>query len=184
MKEIKIAFATESGGGKDYLVEYIMKKYGFSRLSFSDQLKKFCVEIYPWMKRDYPPLVKEQPLNITTEFGEFITATPREMWLSIDTLRAKDKFVFIRRFAKELELTKVPRIAVSDIRTKEELDLCISKGFTIVYIDPIKQIYKPNDFDDFARSVKAVADLIFCNEFNGTDNIDIFMKQYFLELDE
>jgi dephospho-CoA kinase len=167
----KIALTGISGSGKDYVCSILESKYSYVRVSFSDQLKKICKHIFPWMKLDYAPIEKETPLNIQTEFGEYVNKTPRDIWLSLDILRQIDKNVFIRGFIKEIEQLDNNNIVVSDIRTKEEYDLCIKLGFKVVFIEPTKKIYADNIFDDFSRGLKVKCNHIIKNNFNGVDGI-------------
>ena len=87
----KIAFHGVSGSGKDYCVKALQNyfesshKESYIRLSFSDQLKKCGNRIFgDWLKLDYSPEEKEQPLNIETSLGEVIEKSPREIWLLLN----------------------------------------------------------------------------------------------------
>jgi len=71
-----------SGSGKDYLANHLVQHYNFTRFSFSDQLKKLAHSIYPWLNIDYPPIQKEENLNIITRTGEIISHYPRDICFS------------------------------------------------------------------------------------------------------
>jgi len=182
MKEIKIAIMGQSGVGKDYIVDVMTKGYSFNRVSFSDQLKKLAVKIYPWMKRDYPASEKELPLNITVN-GELITKTPREIWLSLNRLRDIEDGMFVRMLEDELKLLSVPNIVISDIRTQNELDWCKANDFQIVAV--MSEISHPeNKFDDFVRGAIARGeyDFEFDNTKRGNSDIIKFVESCFVEI--
>lgn len=172
-----LAFTGISGSGKDYLVSYLVQELGYTRVSFSDQLKKLAHIIYPWLKQDYPPYEKEQPLNITLEDGEIITFSPREIWIHLNKLRDVENGIFLRMLKDEMKLLNTDKIVISDIRPQIEWDWCMKNGFTTVYIDPLKQIYNPNDFDKQVLSYRGKADYVFENDFNGLEKFKEFIKQ-------
>ena len=93
---MKIAFMGISGSGKDYLAQHLIDNFNFTRFSFSDQLKKLAHTIYPWLQIDYPPIEKEEALNITVSTGELILSSPREVWLQLNNLRKVENLIFIR----------------------------------------------------------------------------------------
>lgn len=175
MQQSKLAFTGIAGSGKDFLVNHLIKQ-GYTRVSFSDQLKKLATVIYPWLKKDYPPFEKEQPLNIILPSGEKITKTPREIWLHLNKLRDIEDGIFLRMLEAELNLLSVPNIVISDIRPKLEWDWCRKNGFTTIYIEPLKEIYKPNDFDKQVLVYKEQSDYIFENDFNGIEKFKKFIQ--------
>ncbi|EEJ1386094.1 AAA family ATPase, partial [Salmonella enterica subsp. arizonae] len=101
---MKIAFMGVSGSGKDFLANYLISDHGFIRLSFSDQLKKLANYIYPWMKKDYAPEEKMLPLNVSLPTGELICHSPRDIWLSLNSLRGIEEKIFIRMLSEELKI--------------------------------------------------------------------------------
>lgn len=174
---MKIALTGISGSGKDFIVEHLVKNYGYTRLSFSDQLKKLCAKIYPWMKEDYPPFEKEklQRVNFEGMVCEFI---PRDIWLFVGRLRDNDPFMFIRSLDKTLKsLHGVKNIVISDIRTQEEWIYCKNNGFTTIYVEPTKRIYVPNDFDKQVLYFKEKADFVFENNFDGIQSFELFVRE-------
>ena len=178
---MKLAFTGIAGAGKDYLVNYLVKNNNFYRLSFSDQLKKLATQIYPWLKRDYQPKIKETPLNLTLPSGEVITKTPREIWLSLNSLRDVEEGIFIRMLQEEMNLLHVDNIVISDIRPQIEWDWCKANNFKTIYIEPVKKIYTPNDFDKNIIDYKSKADYVFENDFSGVNKFKEFIKNIILK---
>ncbi len=173
----------QAGVGKDFVVDVFTKKYGYSRVSFSDQLKKLAVKIYPWFERDYAPEVKEKPLNIIVA-GELITKTPREIWLSLNKLRDIEDSMFVRMLGEEVALLNVPNIIVSDIRTQNEYDWCIANGYTVVAVLRKNIEHAENSFDDFVRwqISQGHYDYEYRNDINGTEAIETFIESCFEEV--
>ena len=169
----RLAFMGESGSGKDFLTD-ILKNKGYKRISFSDSLKEIASSIYPWLEKDYPPFEKEQPLNIVTEYNQKITLTPREIWLKLNFLRDIDDNIFIRIL--ENKLKTLDKVIISDIRTKGEYEFCLKNNFKVIYIDPIKKIYEPNDFDDYVRSKKGETEYYFLNKFDGELEFRMYLQ--------
>lgn len=178
---MKIAFTGISGSGKDYLVSHLIKEHEFYRVSFSDQLKKLAVKVYPWLERDYAPIEKEEPLNIILESGEVITKSPREIWLSLNRLRDIEEGMFVRMLEEEMGRLHVENYVISDIRPQVEWDWCKKNGFVTVYIEPLEKVYEPNDFDNQVLSYKDKADYIFENDFNGLDKFKEFIDKVIKE---
>ena len=174
----KIALTGVSGSGKDFFVEHMVKKYGFERVSFSDQLKKIATCIYPWMKEDYEPYEKERPLNLRIDEETVITKSPREIWLFLNKLREIDDNLFLRHAKKEIDeiLERNGKVVISDIRPQIEFDYCKKNNFTIIYIEPMKNIYNMNDFDKQVLKYKKEADYVYENYFNGIEDFDQFIN--------
>jgi len=181
----KIAFTGISGSGKDYFVKHLENKYGYKRVSFSDQLKKIATCIYPWMKEDYEPYEKEQPLNLRIDEDTIITKTPREIWVSLNDLRKNDNKLFLRHAKKEVDeiLKNDGKVVISDIRPQIEFDYCRKNDFTIIYIKPAKNIYNLNDFDKQIFKYEKEADYLYVNYFDGLEDFDKFI-QFIIEGDK
>jgi adenylate kinase family enzyme len=175
---MKIAFSGIAGSGKDYFSSFLVEEHGFTRFSFSDQLKKLSTLIFDWIEEDYPPESKEKPLNITTSLGEKITKTPREIWLTFNFLRDVESKVFIRRLKEQLDKSKVEKRLISDMRTKDEFEFAKSEGYVTILIKPDKSkvIHKENDFDKQIKEFEDKFDYIFYNDFSGTSKFENFIK--------
>ena len=93
---MKIAFMGISGSGKDFLANYLINNHGFTRLSFSDQLKKLAHYIYPWFEKDYPYEKKTLPLNTSLSTGQLISYSLSDIWISLNNLREIEVKIFIR----------------------------------------------------------------------------------------
>ena len=166
-----------AGYGKDYLAKVLIDK-GYVRLSFSDQLKKLCTKIFPWIECDYPAKVKETQLEFDTGF-EKIEKSPREIWLKMGEIqRDIETNIFVRMLQETLDLmSTAENLIITDIRTAPEMAWIKQNGFTTVFIEATKQIYTPNDFDKQCISMKDQCDYVFLNEFDGTEKFEIFVNK-------
>ncbi|AUY15728.1 MULTISPECIES: hypothetical protein [Serratia] len=184
---MRIAFMGISGSGKDFLSNYLISNHEFIRLSFSDQLKKLANYIYPWMKKDYTPDEKMSPLNLTLPTGDFISYSPREIWLSLDKLRKIEEKIFIRMLSEELKLLEndgesKKNIIITDIRSNEEFAWSKNNQFTIVHIERQNNNYKKYEIDKYVNENKLKSDYHFDNSTSGLDNfINFFEKVLFSE---
>ncbi len=171
---MKLALMGISGAGKDYLAEHLCAVHDFTRLSFSDQLKELATNIYPWLKRDYPPVVKEKPLDILTSQNERITTPPRDIWLHLNQLREIEDLIFIRMLDSKFQAEKYSKVVISDLRTSEELTWCRANDFKVIYIRPSKSIYQSYNFDEEIEKNKSHADYVFENRFDGIESFQNF----------
>lgn len=180
---MKIAIMGVSGSGKDFLVDVLKDEYDFVRFSFSDQLKKLGTMIYPWLEADYPPEVKELPLNITVpETGELITDSPRQIWLKLNKMRDVENELFVRMLAHQIELVRAEKFVISDVRTQNEYDWCKKNGFTFVMVKAENPKHPVNSFDDWVRDIETMGhyDYEFDNDFSGKEPIRRFIDSTFI----
>jgi dephospho-CoA kinase len=174
----KIALMGVSGAGKDYIADYLIENYQFMRFSFSDQLKRLAHHIYPWLESDYPPIVKEKPLDIVLDTEEHITRSPRDIWLHLNALRDIEQKIFIRMLSEEIkavqEQSRTANLLISDIRSTDEFRWCQSNGFQVIHIKHEKQIYQEYEIDAQIAKNAASADYTFVNKFNGNEDLKAF----------
>lgn len=172
-----------SGAGKDYLAGYLIEHYNYTRFSFSDQLKRIGTLVYPWLDFDYPPIVKEEPLQKRLSTGESITMSPRQIWLHLNSLREVEDRIFIRMLEEEIEDFESRysdnNILISDVRSTDELEWCKQNDFTVIYIESIKNVYRSYDIDALISHNKDKADFKFINNHDGHSDFKKFYKSIF-----
>ncbi len=179
---MKIAFMGVSGSGKDFLSSYLIDNHNFIRLSFSDQLKRLSKHIYPWMETDYPPEKKSSSLNISLPTGEFITHSPRDIWLNLDSLRIIEEKIFIRMLSEEMKAIDKnneinTNIIITDIRSNSELQWCQENNFIIIYISRKNNKYKEYDIDKHVIENRKKADYQFENDSNDLTKFKSFLEE-------
>ncbi|MCM0892575.1 hypothetical protein KTC61_00390 [Klebsiella pneumoniae] len=111
------------------------------------------------MEKDYPPENKMLPLNITLPTGDFISHSPRDIWLSLDSLRKIEEKIFIRMLSEELKILEKnggtnKNIIITDIRSNEEFAWCKNNQFTIVHIERENNNYKKYEIDKYVTENK------------------------------
>lgn len=165
---MKLAFTGIAGSGKDFLVDCLIKEHDYTRVSFSDQLKKIAAMVYPWLEMDYPAITKEAPLDIyVTETGEHITKTPRQIWLHLNKLRGIEDGIFLRMLQNQILEIETDNLVISDIRPKLEWDWCKNNDFITIYVERPNNPYEPNEFDKQVLNYKEEADYVFINDCDG-----------------
>jgi dephospho-CoA kinase len=164
---MKLALTGVSGAGKDHMVSLLVQS-GFVRYSFSDQLKEVACSIFPWLEKDYPPIVKEQPLSISTKFEE-ITMSPREIWLTINKLREIEDSIFVRMLDDKISKQNGDFV-ISDVRSDFEYEYCKQEGYTIIFVEPSKRIYKESGMDSLVQTRKNEC-IVFENNFDADSEI-------------
>ena len=94
-KPLIIALCGKKGVGKDTLFKAVAD-LGFQRLSFSDQLKDICSDVFPWLALVYPQGEKDRK-QFNSKNG---LMSPREVWLSMNVITEIDEDVLVRRLER------------------------------------------------------------------------------------
>lgn len=170
----KIALIGVSGAGKDFITSTLVKHVeNTHRVSFSDQLKKKFKEVFSWAPEDFAPFEKERSHLITVPHtNETVNLIPREAWIAFSgCVRGIENNIWIRMLSEEVESIQrwksngqEPNIIVSDLRSMNEYIWCKANGYTIVRVEPSKQVYEPNEYDEQQKSIPHHK--IFVNEFH------------------
>lgn len=172
---MKIALAGVAGSGKDYLADCLINEYNFQRVAFADTLKETVQEIFPWMQKDYPANIKEQPLNIEIN-GSLVTKTPREMWLETSKfIRSVDPLYFHKKTMVKIGQMD-GNIVITDLRMMVEFQDLRMMGFHTVEIVKPDNPYIPNDFDKQIDEFRFMIQNTFVNDQVGTDKFKQFLK--------
>ena len=118
MKPLIIALCGKKGVGKDTLFNSVSDQ-GFQRLSFSDQLKEICSDIFPWLALDYPQGEKDRK-----QFeGKFGLLSPRDVWMAMNVITEIDENVLVNRLDRQLHnyINAGQRLfIITDLRKEEE----------------------------------------------------------------
>lgn len=127
---IKIALISPAGGGKDFIANYLVEGYGFTRYAFADNVKKVASQWFPdQYNSDNKPRALLQKLG--TDFREI---NP-EVWINAmfaDIDREEDE-------RKRLSLAK-ENVVVTDCRLPNEYAALKARGFKFVFISASEQI--------------------------------------------
>ena len=179
-----IAFIGEMKSGKDFLCSHLVDFYGAKRLSFSDEVRRLAVTVFPWLPFDFDPAVKDEPFDHPSNpFG----LTPREIWLLIGKVRDVDPKYFVKAFeqynfhdiAQSIEGDEL--YIITDFRTPDEWEFLQRMGIPTIKIELNSRDGLPSSaFEDFVRRFKEY-DARFVNHLNGTDEFDVFFRKFYAE---
>ena len=110
--------------------------------SFSDQLKKICHELFPWLELDYPPHEKERKQFYNSAIDDFYA--PRDIWTKMNLIVEIDPQILVRHVESEYRADQskgavqdADFVVVKDLRphNPEELAFCLRNKFKIIYIE-------------------------------------------------
>lgn len=159
--------------GKDTITDYLIKEYGFIKMSFASKLKDIISIIFGWSRDKLEGLTKED-----REWREKIDPwwsqtlkmpqlTPRYVMQYFATDLFRNKFhpdiwvkIVENELNKLLEDSTKPNIVISDCRFENEINMIIRLGGKIIHIyrDPplwfhkYRQGEEPNDIKLIHRS--------------------------------
>ena len=191
-RPIKLAFSGMKGSGKDYCLELMKNKKPVELIhySFSDQLKKICHELFPWLDLDYPPQDKERKQFYNRAIDDFYA--PRDIWTMMNVMVDIDPKILVRRVEAEYRADQssglvqtADFVVIKDLRphNPEELAFCLANQFKIIYIengkDPIKQSREDMHTTEVGYdTIKEYATATFMNrKSNDTDFINFLKGQ-------
>lgn len=131
-KPLIIALCGKKGVGKDTLYNSVAG-LGFRRLSFSDQLKYICSEVFPWLYLDYPQGDKDRK-QFQTSRGML---SPRDVWIAMNIITEIDENVLITRLESQLRdmIDEGHNLfVITDLRKPEEHRWVKKNGIPIIKI--------------------------------------------------
>lgn len=180
------------GSGKDYCLELLKKEDSngtpteLISFSFSDQLKKICHELFPWLEADYAPSQKEKPIHLSPDG---VWYSPRDIWTAMNIMVEIDPMILVRRVESEYRssmssgyLDNADFAIVKDLRphNPEELAFCLRNDFKIIYIengkDPIKDVSNLHTTERGYDNIKSFATATFINRKNNDTDFIEFLK--------
>lgn len=110
-----VAFCGKAQAGKDTAANYLVKRYGFDRFAFADELKDICTNIFGWDgKKDDPGRALLQNIGYAAvQYNEYF-------------------------WPNRLSLNKLfllsPRVVVSDCRFPHEVSWIREQGGHVIHI--------------------------------------------------
>ena len=131
-KPLIIALCGKKGVGKDTLFKAVAD-LGFQRLSFSDQLKDICSDVFPWLALDYPQGEKDRK-QFKSKNG---LMSPREVWMAMNVITEIDEDVLVRRLERQMNnmIAHDQRMfIITDLRKEEEYRWVRKNGIPIIKI--------------------------------------------------
>lgn len=163
---INIGFSGWAGCGKTQAADYLVKKYGYNRISFADGIKEIALNYFNMQGKDR---------LLLQQIGEKMREIDSDIWVNHTIHRAKETTV------------------IDDLRRKNEYDKLIENKFIAIRINSDEDIRIKRLMD---RDGKVDVSLLYNESENGCvdipmieiDNngtleefysqIDSFMKQF------
>ena len=126
MYGLRIAFAGKSRSGKTTSANYLLRTYGFVKISFTGKLIEFAHEFFP---------------------DRFETGKPQDLIQAMhEKLREIDPDVWIKYVTRKIEmLPKDADIVIDDLRWRNDYGAVKALGFLVVRLDPSNEDEVPYD---------------------------------------
>lgn len=174
-----IAFMGEYASGKDFLCNHLVQNYGAQRLSFSDEVRRLAVTIFPWLPFDFDPAVKDKPYEHPRNPNGL---TPRDIWLLVGKVREVTPGYFVDAFYHNnffsLDQSSTQLRIITDLRTQQEWQFVRDMGIPVIKIERESRVgLIPSDFEDFVRKFKDY-DALYINKLDGTERFDAFFQEF------
>lgn len=120
-----IALVSEAGGGKDFLADYVINQYGYTRYAFATHVNNVAKK---WFPEQYGN-GKEKPRWLLQSIGTMFREIDADVWIKalfndIDTEAASRK--------KHNELQEF--IVITDCRMPNEYQALKDRGFTFIRV--------------------------------------------------
>jgi len=158
MYGIRIAFAGKSRSGKTTSANYLLRTYGFVKISFTGKLIEFAHEFFPERFEK-----GEKPQDLIQALHE--------------KLREIDPDVWIKYVTRKIEtLPKDADIVIDDLRYRNDYATVKSLGFLVVCLDPSNENDLPYDIllenegtvEDLYHKLDALIKLLIAQKHSKT----------------
>jgi len=157
MYGLRIAFAGKSRSGKTTSANYLLRTYGFVKISFTGKLIEFAHEFFP---------------------DRFETGKPQDLIQALhEKIREIDPDVWIKYVSRKIEmLPKDADIVIDDLRYRNDYDAVKSLGFLVVRLDPSNEADLPYDIllenegtvEDLYHKLDALIKLLIAQKHSKT----------------
>jgi len=157
MYGLRIAFAGKSRSGKTTSANYLLRTYGFVKISFTGKLIEFAHEFFP------DRVEKGKPQDLLQALHE--------------KLREIDPDVWIKYVTRKIEmLPKDADIVIDDLRYRNDYVAVKSLGFLVVRLDPSNENDVPYDIllqnegtvEDLYHKLDALIKLLIAQKHSKT----------------
>lgn len=177
-----IAFCAEKRSGKDYFCQDLVEKYGATRLSFSDEVRRLAHKVFPWFPEVIPDEMKDKPfIHPNNPNG----LTPRDIWLLVGKVRDVEPDYFINSFARN-NLSEIHEglnvdsklYIITDLRTPQEWGWLKDNDIPVIKI--VRQNRDgliPDPFEEFVRNFEEYTEK-FEHNMDGVRGFEIFFDRF------
>jgi len=116
MQGVRIAFSGKMQVGKTTSAEYLVRKYGFVKLSFAGKLKEIARDLFPEQFE-----CEQKPRKLLQDLGMKMRDIDQDVWVN-----------YVLRIVRSLP--KESNIAIDDLRFMNEYKALKNEGFFVVRI--------------------------------------------------
>ncbi len=177
-----ITFMGERKSGKDYFTEFLVREYGATRLSYSDEVRHLAVKIFPWLPFDFDPAVKDLPFIHPKNPNNL---TPRQIWVNVvGKVRDVNPNYFVETFEERnaVPLQQMHRIdrlyVITDFRTPQENTFQKKHKIPVIKIEREDRTgIAPDAFEEYVRQFTDY-NAVFKNRMNGTSEFNAFFRDF------
>jgi len=177
-----VTFMGERKSGKDYFCDFLVREYGATRLSFSDEVRQLAVKIFPWMPFDFDPAVKDLPFVHEKNPNGL---TPRQIWVDVvGKVRNVVPNYFVDAFEERntvplQQMHRTDRLyIITDFRTPQENDFLKKHKIPVIKIEREDRTgIAPDAFEEYVRQYTDY-NTKFTNRMNGTNEFNLFFRDF------
>lgn len=130
---MNIVLIAEAGGGKDFLAEYTIRKYGYTRYAFADHVKDVAKLWFPDSYGDD----KEKPRWLLQAIGTKFREIDEDVWIK-SMFQDIDEEAEIRKRCMEIP----EYIIITDCRMPNEYQALSDRGFKFIRVNVREDIRK------------------------------------------
>lgn len=123
---MNIAILGKMGSGKDVIGEYLIRKYGFTRYAFADNVKLIAEVWFPSLYGNG----KEKPRKLLQDVGTKFREIDKNVWINamFDDIDSRGKMDASLGYKSE-------DIIITDCRMPNEYEALKKRGFNFIRID-------------------------------------------------
>jgi len=122
MYGLRIAFAGKTRAGKTTSANYLLRAYGFTKISFTGKLVECARDFFPEQFEK-----GEKPQQLIQELGAKMREIDHDVWVKYVTKRVE-------------KLPKETDIVIDDMKFPNEYEAVKSLGFLVVRLDPQNEL--------------------------------------------
>lgn len=130
---MNVAVISEAGGGKDFLADYLIHNYGYTRYAFADHVRSVAKMWFPDLYGDG----KNKNRALLQSIGTQFRAIDEDVWIKLMFKDIDEEAATRRRFKESQEF-----IVITDCRMPNEYKALKERGFNFIRINVDEEVRK------------------------------------------